>query len=139
MCKRSRSDGENEDFRHPPDLFLGSTDPDGTEEAPFFVPFGPDSDLEFSMAEGGASRLELLGMRSNGGSRGTGMRARTGGEEGGKILRYLFTPMGEKSRRQPTHPFTAEKAELLRACLGCRAPCGHFTVGPPTVLRLDRS
>ena len=52
MCKRSRSDGENEDFRHPPDLFLGSADPDGTEEAPFFVPFGPDSDLEFSMAEG---------------------------------------------------------------------------------------
>ena len=51
MCRRSRSEEENEDFRHPPDLFLGSADPDGTEEAPFFIPFAPDSDLELSMAE----------------------------------------------------------------------------------------
>ena len=52
MCKRSRSEDEKEDFRHPPDLFLASVDPDGVEEAPFFVPFGPESDLRFSMAKG---------------------------------------------------------------------------------------
>ena len=60
MCNRSRSDGENEDFRHPPDLFLGSANPDGMEEAPFFVPFGPDSDLEFPWLKGSES-LGALG------------------------------------------------------------------------------
>ena len=52
MCRRSRSAGENEDFRHPPDLFLGSTDPDGAAEVLFLIPFAPDSGLEASMADG---------------------------------------------------------------------------------------
>ena len=39
--------------------------------------------------------MDLLKMCGNGGRRGTGMIARTGGEEGVKIPRYLFTPWKE--------------------------------------------
>ena len=53
--------------------------------------------------------MELLEMRSNGGSRGTGMRARTGGEEGVKILRYLFTPVEGNRGVSPLTPLLRKK------------------------------
>ena len=53
----SRSAEENEDFRQPPDLLFGPEYLDGTEESPFFFPFGAESDLFFPMTRRGASTL----------------------------------------------------------------------------------